>query len=126
MAAVKFDLLRDEIVDAIVDIANRQACSDTFKKYSLTIPYDVVKSGKLRVAGRAALYQSNATELLGWGSQQVEDAKDTFDKEKRILGSGIRVKLTADMSYHGIPTVVFNPRRTEPRLVPMSMIRWAG
>lgn len=103
----QFDFVRDDIVAAIVDIANRQACSDAFKKYNLTIPYDVVKSGKLRVAGTAALYRSNATQLLGWSESQVAAAKETFQKEDRW----IRPSYTADLSYPGISTVVFNPNQ---------------
>ena len=105
----QFEFVQNDIVNAIVDIANRQACKDAFKKYNLTIPYDVVKSGKLRVAGRAALYQSNASELLGWTSKQVEDSKAKFDEERGLWGSGFWKNLTAERTYPGIPTVVFNP-----------------
>jgi hypothetical protein len=103
----QFEFVQDDVVDAIVDIANRQACSDAFKKYGLTIPYDVVKSGKLKIAGTAALYQPSASQLLGWSDAQVASAKATFDKEDRWLFPSY----TADLSYPGIPTVVFNPNQ---------------
>jgi YD repeat-containing protein len=105
----QFEFVQDDIVNAIVDIANRQACSDAFKKHNLTIPYDVVKSGKLRIAGRAALYQPNASDLLGWTPQQIKDSKDKFDEERGLFGSGFWKVVTAERIYAGIPTVVFNP-----------------
>ena len=100
----QFQYVQDDVVSAIVDIANRQRCSDAFKKYNLTIPYDVVKSRKLRVAGTAALYQPNASELLGWTDTQVADAKAVFQREDRFF----RPSYTADLSYPRVPTVVFN------------------
>jgi hypothetical protein len=104
-----FESVQADIVNAIVDIANRQECSDAFKEYNLTIPYDVVKSGNLRVAGVAALYQDNAQQLLGWTAQQVSDSKAQFAKQGGWFGSGFFRTLTADRSYPGIPTVIFNP-----------------
>jgi hypothetical protein len=100
----QFQYVQDDITDAIVDIANKQACSDAFTKYGLTKPYDVVKSGKLRVAGTAALYQSNAEDLLGWSAQQVSDAKSLFQRGDSI----VHPSYTADLSYSGVTTVVFN------------------
>jgi RHS repeat-associated protein len=101
----QFEYVKSDVVDAIVDIANNQQCSDAFKAYNLTIPYDIVKSGELKVAGTATLYQANAQELLGWSAGQVGDAKALFEKENRIFFPSY----TADLSYPGIPTVVFNP-----------------
>lgn len=89
----------------IVDISNRQACSDAFKKYGLKIPYDVAKSGKLRIAGLMALNQPNAGELLEWTPSQVDKARATFEWHwyhyfrKPNIGEGV---------YAGIPTIVFN------------------
>jgi len=108
-AGQQFENVENELVDAIVDIANRQACSDAFKKFGLTIPYDIVKSGKLKVAGSAVLYQSNATQLLGWTEAQVAQAKATFEKEDKWLFPSY----TADFSYPGVSTVVFNPRQVK-------------
>jgi hypothetical protein len=45
--------------------------------------------------------------LLGWTEAQVTGAKATFEKEDRVIFPAY----TADISYPGILTVVFNPRQ---------------
>lgn len=104
-----FESVQTEIVSSIVEIANRQACSDAFKAYDLTIPCDVVKSGKLRVAGVAALYQDNAQQLLGLSTQEVSDSKTQFRKQGGLLGSGFFKTLTAERAYPSVPLAIFNP-----------------
>ena len=99
--------VRDDIVNAIVDIANNKNCSNAFEKHGVNIPYNVVKSGKLKVAGTAALYLPNAAGLLGWSSNQVAAAQKQFAKKDRWF----RPEYTADLSQPGISTVVFNPRQ---------------
>jgi hypothetical protein len=101
-----FRLIQDDIVDAIVDISNRQACSDAFKQFHLKIPYDVVKSGNLRVGGLMALNQPNAGELLGWTANQVAVARRTFAEQDYII-PWFR-SYTAEGVFVGTPTVVFN------------------
>jgi hypothetical protein len=104
-----FESIQNEIVNAIVDIANRQGCSDAFKIYDLTIPYDVVKSGKLRIAGVAALYEDNAEQLLGLTAQEVSDSKTQFRKQGGLFRSGLFATLTAERAYPSVPLAIFNP-----------------
>jgi hypothetical protein len=99
-------LIQDDIVNAIVDIANRQPCSDAFKKWGLTIPYDVVKSGNLKVAGLMALKQPNAGGLLGWSATQVGIAQERFDRQNRFIPW--TRQFIAEGVFVGTPTVVFN------------------
>jgi hypothetical protein len=102
-----FQRIQGDIVDAIVDIANRQACSDAFKKWGLTIPYDLVKSGNLKVSGMAALYEPNAQSLLGWNADQVNKAQVQFARQRNIIPY-FNV-YTAEGVFVGTPTIIFNP-----------------
>lgn len=47
--------------------------------------------------------------MTGWSQQQINAAKDTFDKEEGFLGLGIAPSYTADIVQRGIATVVYNP-----------------
>jgi RHS repeat-associated protein len=67
-----FDAVVDDIIAAILDIANNQKCSDVFKKYGLRIPYDSLLYNTFRIAPSATLFRPNAAERLGITQAQVE------------------------------------------------------
>jgi hypothetical protein len=95
------------LIDSIVAIANSDNCVAAFKMHGLKSPLEVVRRDDFKAAGRGVLTQGNAGQLLGWTQKRVNDSRARFDKDIGVLGL-FWVKYTADISYKGTNSVVFN------------------
>ena len=73
-----FDRVKDDLIAAILDIANNQKCSDAFKKFGLRIPYDSLLGSDFRIAPAATLFRANGATTLGLTSDQVTAAQSHF------------------------------------------------
>jgi len=71
-----FDRFGAQVVKDIVDIANNRQCSDAFKKYGLTIPYDQVLSDNLRIVPLGFLYDDAAARTLGVRQEVVDSIRN--------------------------------------------------
>jgi RHS repeat-associated protein len=100
-----FDAVVDDIVAAILDIANNQKCSDVFKKYGLRIPYDSILGNTFRIAPSATLFRQNAAATLGITQAQVEEGKQGFASNIPLVnqkGAGFKAQNGNNL------TMVFN------------------
>lgn len=102
------------IIDAIVAISNSDRCLRAFHRHGLRPPIEIVREADFRIAGRGILGTGTsstprAARLLGWTPEQVDRARNAFNRDR---GSALTLFLireyTADYSYSGIPTAVFN------------------
>jgi len=103
-----FDRILDQLIAAILDIANNQKCSDVFKKYGLRIPYDSLLYNTFRIAPSAALFRDGAAETLQITQTQLEEGRRAMDSNIPLLetaGAGYTARNADNI------TMIFNPTR---------------
>ena len=115
-----FDRFGAQVVKDIVDIANNRGCSDAFKKYGLTIPYDQVLWDNLRIVPLGFLYDAAAARTLGISQDLVDSIKndlstgvikwgDAAATVRGIVSSIIVIGPSANVSdYGGLKTVLIH------------------
>jgi len=103
-----FDRVLDDLIAAILNIANNQKCSDAFKRWGLRIPYDSLLYNTFRIAPSATVFRPGAAEKLQITESQLADARRTFDADLTPITTSDGAGFTAENATEHTITMIFN------------------